>query len=157
MNAVRLTSRHLRIGGHHAPAHLFPLEAEREVVSGALRAGAILHEQPQHRAARAALVAVLAVDTDDFSQKPMGAVVAAIQAAFAEHGSLSIGVLLHELRLRRCAEGVFRALEVSYDYGLAPVVGMARTVEIVRRAASDRRAYAAHVNAAAALHEGVRS
>lgn len=156
MNAMRLSSRHLRVGGHHAPAHLFPLEAEREVVSGALRAAAILHEEPQHRGARAAIVAVLGVDTDDFSQKPVGSVIAGIQSVFAEHGSLSIGALLQELRRRREAEGVFRALEASYDYGLAPVDGMVATIDIVRRAASDRRAYAAHLDAAATLHDGVR-
>lgn len=141
-------------GAHEAPAHLFPVEAEREVVSGALRAGSILQNHPDHPSARAALAAVLDIDGRDFSQRAVATIVDAIQSAVVQHGSLSIGTVLSELRLRRAESDAFRMLETAYDYGLAPVVGMAATIKVVRRAAQDRRDYAAHLNEAASIAGG---
>ncbi len=97
---------------------------------------------------------ITGIDPAIFADKSIGIIVAAIQTVYVEAGSVTFSAVLAKLHHRREPQDVFRCLDATYDYGLAPIVGMAKTVEQVRAAASGRKAYNDSLDTAARIYQG---
>lgn len=134
------------------PAHLVPLELERELLAGGFNAVDLLNGEPRHEGARRALEVIRSFDAQDLCYPEHRSVLKAMQDVLSEDGTLSPALVLAELRRRR-RWGAARLLPDLVTYALAPVLGLPALAHRVRESAGRRREFAQHRRAAAHLLE----
>lgn len=122
------------------PSHLVPVELEKELVSGALRAAWILDERPDHRGAIEALDALASFDVRDLAFREHREIVAAVQSLHGTIGTFSPALVRDELRVRQQFDAM-AMLPSLVGWGLAPVAALPTHIRKIRTAARGRRRF----------------
>jgi hypothetical protein len=119
------------------PSHLVPVELEKELISGALRAAWIADENTSHAGAQAALALVQAFDARALAIREHREIVAAIQWLIRSDGAFSPALVRDELRERGQLDAL-HMLPSLVDWGLAPVAALPVHVRKIQAAARAR-------------------
>jgi hypothetical protein len=135
------------------PAHLAPVEVERELLAAAFRASEILDQHPDHERADRALTAVVQLPSADLCQEEHRQIRDAIAHVIGRTGGCSPALVLQVLRERRQMDAIRLLLSICAG-AWAPISLVDALVTQVREAARLRREYWAATARAAQILEG---